>query len=211
MDWDRELRVGVAEAVLCAGKSTAQIEQIVDLARAKEKHLLLTRLAREAFDALEPQVRATLDYDDVSRTAILGALTTPADSGVGIVTAGTSDIPVALEASRALAFAGHRATLIADVGVAGLWRLIERRDELDCLRIVIAVAGMEGALFSVVAGLVKAPVIAVPTSSSGYGVAAGGMVALNAALASCAPGVTTVNIDNGFGAAMAALKMIRQV
>ena len=98
--------------------------------------------------------------------------------------------------------------MIADVGVAGLWRLIDRRDELTRFRIVIAVAGMEGALFSVVAGLVPAPVIAVPTSV-GYGVAEGGIAALHAALASCAPGVTVVNIDNGFGAATAAMKMLR--
>jgi len=129
-------------------------------------------------------------------------------AGVGIVCAGTSDMGVAIEAQRALAFHGVSATLIGDVGVAGLWRLFDRLDEITSWRAAIVVAGMEGALFSVVAGQVPGLVIAVPTSI-GYGVAAGGMAALHSALASCAPGVVVVNIDNGFGAACAALKMLR--
>ena len=131
-----------------------------------------------------------------------------ADSGIGIVAAGTSDLPVAREAARTLEFSGHRAEIVADVGVAGLWRLTDRLDQLRRCRVLIAVAGMEGALFSVLAGLVPAPVIAVPTSV-GYGVATGGKAALFAALASCAPGLVVVNIDNGFGAAVAALKILR--
>jgi pyridinium-3,5-biscarboxylic acid mononucleotide synthase len=117
-----------------------------------------------------------------------------------IVAAGTSDLPVA----RTLAFTGHRAEIVADVGVAGLWRLMDHLDPLCQCRVLIAMAGMEGALFSVLAGLVRVPVIAVPTSV-GYGVAEGG----KAALASCAPGLVVVNIDNGIGAAAAALKMLR--
>lgn len=208
MDWDRETRTGVAEAVFAASKSAAQIEEIVGSAIEQGRRLLLTRLEAAAFEALGPGTRDALDYDPVSRTAIAGDLGPMTASGVGIVAAGTSDVPVALEASRTLAVAGHEAAMIADVGVAGLWRLMERRDELAGFRVVIAVAGMEGALFSVVAGLVTAPVIAVPTSV-GYGVAAGGKAALHAALASCAPGVTVVNIDNGFGAAAAAIKMLK--
>ncbi len=207
MDWDRQARTGVAEGVLCSGKSAAQIEAIVAEARAKGSRLLLTRLAPDAFAALASKTRKALDHDPVSRTAVLGGPMPLAESGIGIVAAGTSDAPVAREAERTLAFAGHASTMITDVGVAGLWRLMERQDELKRFRIVIAVAGMEGALFSVLAGLVPAPVIAVPTSV-GYGVAAGGTVALNAALASCAPGITVVNIDNGFGAATAAIKML---
>ena len=129
-------------------------------------------------------------------------------AGIGIVTAGTSDLGVAGEAARTLAFHGYAAPIIADVGVAGLWRLLERLEEIRRLRVIIAVAGMEGALFSVLAGLVAAPVIALP-SSVGYGVATGGRVALEAALASCAPGLTVVNIDNGFGAACAAIGMMK--
>jgi NCAIR mutase (PurE)-related protein len=139
---------------------------------------------------------------------VLGENAACTASGIGIVAAGTSDLPVAREAARTLAFAGHHAEIIADVGVAGLWRLLGCLDALRQCRVLIAVAGMEGALFSVLAGLVKAPVIAVPTSV-GYGIAEGGKAALYAALASCAPGLVVVNIDNGFGAAAAAIKMLR--
>ena len=207
MDWDRALRTGVPEAVLCLHKSPAQIGAILAAARAKGERLLLTRLDAAAFAGLDSDARAGLDHDPLSRTAILGGPVPLLASGIGIVAAGTSDMPVAREAARALAFAGHAAPLIADVGVAGLWRLLGRVEEIRRFRLIIAVAGMEGALFSVLAGLVAAPVIAVPTSV-GYGVAEGGTVALNAALASCAPGVVVVNIDNGFGAAAAAIKML---
>ena len=127
---------------------------------------------------------------------------------IAIVAAGTSDASAAREALRTLAFEGEAATLIIDVGVAGLWRLAERIDEIRRHRAIIAVAGMEGALFSVLAGLVAAPVIAVPTSI-GYGIARHGRTALAAALASCATGLVVVNVDNGFGAAQAALRMVR--
>ncbi len=132
---------------------------------------------------------------------------TQAAGRVAIVCGGTSDLAVAREAIRTLAFAGESATLLADVGVAGLWRLMERLDDIRRHRVVIAVAGMEGALFSVLAGLVPCAMIAVPTSI-GYGVAEGGRTALNAALASCASGLLVVNIDNGFGAAHAALRIL---
>jgi pyridinium-3,5-biscarboxylic acid mononucleotide synthase len=128
--------------------------------------------------------------------------------GIGIVAAGTSDLGVAREAARSLLFHGYAAPVVADVGVAGLWRLMARIEEIRAFRIVVAMAGMEGALFSVLAGLIEAPLIAVPTSV-GYGVAQGGRTALAAALASCAPGVVAVNIDNGLGAAAAAIKMLR--
>jgi len=207
MDWDRAKRTGIAEAVFCSGKSPAQIGGIVGAARERGHRLLLTRLETGSHAALESGISGALDYDPVSQTAVLGGPAPLAPTGIGIVAAGTSDLPVALEARRTLAFAGHEATMIVDVGVAGLWRLVDRRDEIAAFRVVIAVAGMEGALFSVIGGLVPAPVIAVPTSV-GYGVATGGATALNAALASCAPGVTAVNIDNGFGAAVAAVKML---
>jgi NCAIR mutase (PurE)-related protein len=126
---------------------------------------------------------------------------------VAVVTAGTSDLPVAREALRTLAFYGLPARAIADVGVAGLWRILQHEDELRRYPAVIVVAGMEGALFSVVGGLVRGAVIAVPTST-GYGAARGGETALHAALASCAPGVVTVNIDNGYGAACAAIRVL---
>lgn len=208
IDWEREQRTGLAEAVLCDGKTPAQIEAI--LASAGERRMLLTRLDEDKHARLAEARRAALDYDALSRTAIHGAAPAPQPDGVGVVCAGTSDLPVAREAVRTLQFAGVEAGLIADVGVAGLWRLMRRLDDIRGYRVVIAVAGMEGALFSVLAGLVAAPVIAVPTSI-GYGVAAGGRAALHSALACCASGLVVVNVDNGYGGACAALRMLRAV
>jgi pyridinium-3,5-biscarboxylic acid mononucleotide synthase len=212
IDWERERRTGVPEAVLCASKSTSQIEALLAAAIGADRRLLFTRLDPAVFAVLGPESRARLgNYDPLSRTAWCGASIAEADlkPGVGIVAAGTSDLPIATEAARTLTFLGFQAPVIADVGVAGLWRLMRRLDEIRAHRVIIAVAGMEGALFSVLAGLIDAPVIAVP-ASVGYGVSAGGMAALHSALASCAPGVLTVNIDNAFGAAMAAVKMMNK-
>jgi len=208
LDWERIARTGTSEAVLCEPKTPRQIEAIVRHARDLGRRLLLTRLNRERLEGLDPGLRELLDYDDVSRTAILGALPHPrTPPSVAIVCGGTSDVAVAGEAARTLAFEGCASSRYVDVGVAGLWRLMEHLDDIRAHRIVIAVAGMEGAIFSVLAGLVPSAVIAVPTSI-GYGVAAGGHAALNAALASCASGLAVVNIDNGFGAAHVALRML---
>jgi hypothetical protein len=208
MDWHRATRIGFGEAVYCAGKSAAQIGAILDDAQARDAALLLTRLDTSRVDALPRWQQSALDFDPASRTAIFGAPARLRDSEpVAIVTAGTSDVPVAREALRTLAFSGQSGLLIADVGVAGLWRLLARADELRRTRVLIVCAGMDAALPSVVAGLVPGCVIAVPTSV-GYGVAAGGRAALDAILASCAPGILTVNIDNGYGAACAALRVL---
>lgn len=206
MDWDREQRTGLAEALMCEGKTPAQIEAI--LIDAESRRLLLTRLSAEKLAALPDSRRSGLDYDPLSRTAYWGQVPAAATDGAVIVCAGTSDLPIAREAARTLVFFGHQGPLIADVGVAGLWRLMERLEEIRSFPVIIAVAGMEGALFSVLAGLTGSIVIAVP-SSVGYGVAAGGQAALHSALASCAPGVLTVNIDNGFGGACSAIKILR--
>jgi NCAIR mutase (PurE)-related protein len=207
-DFQRRERIGLSEAVLCTGKTPGQIGEAIGLARARRASLLLTRLTPEQLAQLPPPEQAALDYDPRSRTAYLGAMRAPAgEPRVAVVTAGTSDLPVAREAIRTLAFYGVGAREIADVGVAGLWRILMHEEELRRYRVVIAVAGMEGALFSVVAGLVGGVVIAVPTST-GYGVARAGETALHAALASCAPGLVTVNIDNGYGAASAALRVL---
>jgi NCAIR mutase (PurE)-related protein len=206
LDAERTARIGFGEAVYCAGKSVAQIAAI--LASAPETAMLLTRLDRDRFDGLPEAARGRLDYDPVSHTAWQGApspLLGPAR--VAVVTAGTSDVPVAREVSRTLRFSGHDATEIADVGVAGLWRLMRRVEELRGFPVVIVVAGMDAALPSVVAGLVPGLVVGVPTSV-GYGVAAGGRAGLDAMLASCAPGLSVVNIDNGYGAACVALRML---
>jgi NCAIR mutase (PurE)-related protein len=208
LDWERAGRTGTSEAVLCEPKSTMQIDAIVTHALGLGQRLLFTRLGPRKFRRLSLAARAALDYDAQTGTAILGGVPAIGSTGrVAIVCGGTSDLAVAREAARTLAFAGESATLLADVGVAGLWRLMERLDDIRRHRVVIAVAGMEGALFSVLAGLVPCAMIAVPTSV-GYGVAEGGRAALHAALASCASGLLVVNIDNGFGAAHAALRIL---
>ena len=205
LDTVRAERVGFGEAVYCASKTVSQIAAIL---RAGASPMLLTRLDAAAHDALPASLRATLDYDPASRTAFSGPpRPLEAASRIAIVTAGTSDLAVAAEAARTLRFNGHDVPVIADVGVAGLWRLMRRLEELRRMRVLIVAAGMDAALPSVIGGLVASVVIAVPTSV-GYGVATGGQTALNAILASCAPGIVTVNIDNGYGAACAALRMI---
>jgi pyridinium-3,5-biscarboxylic acid mononucleotide synthase len=209
LDLDRLKRTGVAEAVYAEGKTAEQIEAIAIATLDAQRNLLFTRLAMHKWEALSERVKAASDYDPRSETIILGPLpTSPRNGEICIVAAGTSDLRVALEAQRTLLFHGQSATLIMDIGVAGLWRLLDQIELIRTHRVIIAVAGMEGALFSVLAGLVDALVIAVPTSI-GYGFGEKGAAALSSALASCAPGIVTVNIDNGFGAAAAALKATR--
>lgn len=211
-DWERAARTGVSEAVLSDGKSVDQIVRIVAEADTARRSLLLTRLSAEAAsEAAEAAGAATgrFDYDPLSRTAILDhGLPDPVPSKALIVTAGSSDMEVAREARRTLLFHGHDVEILADCGVAGLWRLTGQIDRLAQAPAIIAVAGMEGALFPVLAGLVPALIIAVPTSV-GYGVAEAGKAALSTALATCSPGLTVVNIDNGFGAASALIKILR--
>ncbi len=211
LDFGRGGRIGLDEAVLCAGKSDAHLAAILDRVVARGASMLLTRLSHEALAALPAAHRARLDYDALSATGVYGDVAPPAREGrVAIVAAGTSDMRVCREAERTLAFAGERATGIHDVGVAGIWRLMERVPEIERHPVVIAVAGMDAAMVSVLGGLVPGIVIGVPTST-GYGAARGGETALHAALASCAPGVTVVNIDNGYGAACAALRALRAI
>ena len=203
-DWDRSERTGVPEVVLAEHKSIAQLSDIASDAMSRERPLRMTRLTPAQIEGLD---HLPLAFDPLARTATLNA-PAPADDAcnIGIVTAGTSDLAVAMEAANSASFLGLRPRVFADIGVAGLWRLQGVIDEIRTFPILIAVAGMEGALFSVLAGLVRAPVIAVPTSV-GYGVAHGGHAALHSALASCSPGLMVVNIDNGFGAAAAARKI----
>lgn len=208
-DWQREQRTGIAEAVLCAGKTLTQLTTILTDANERKQSILLTRLD----DALAPPLLDAgfnnLQWVESAGLAVLNnGLAEPVSSDCLIVTAGSSDMPVALEAQQTLQFYGVRVQVLADCGVAGLWRLTDKLPQLRAAPVIIAVAGMEGALFSVLAGLVSSVVIAVPRST-GYGVAEGGHAALSSALAGCAPGVVTVNIDNGFGAACALLKILR--
>jgi len=213
-DWAREGRTRVPEVVFAEGKTAAQIVDVLRQARARSHRLFLTRFTREQHQQVMALLGETeapappLVYDADSATAVLGEPEqAPETPDVAVVCAGSSDLPVAREAQQSLRFLGRSAPLYADVGVAGLWRLTQIADELARYRVLIAVAGMEGALFSVLAGLVPGLVIAVPRSV-GYGVAAGGQAALSSALASCSPGIVCVNIDNGFGAAAAAHKLL---
>ncbi|MFN0314138.1 MAG: nickel pincer cofactor biosynthesis protein LarB [Burkholderiales bacterium] len=211
LDFSRGERIGLDEAIFCAGKSVAQIGRILDEAVHKGAPLLLTRLSEAQHQLLAEKHREALDYDPISRTAILGS-PYPGRTGAGVlvVTAGTSDVPVSREAVRTLSYYGAPVKEINDVGVAGLWRLLERVEDLKSAPVVIVVAGMDAALPTVVGGLTPSVIIGVPTSV-GYGVAAGGETALRAMLASCTAGLTVMNIDNGYGAACAALRVLRAI
>ena len=208
LDHERERRIGFDEAIFAAGKDLGQIEALIAQAVESRARRLFTRLDAAKLAALPEGARAALDYDAVSRTAFLGApRRSPAPARVAVLTGGSSDLFASREAARTLEYYGHACLHVADVGVAGIWRLLERIDEVRPMRVVIVAAGMEGALPSVVAGLVPGVVVALPTSV-GYGVSEGGRAALTSALASCAPGLVTVNIDNGYGAACAALRVL---
>lgn len=209
MDWDRAARTSIDEAVLCAGKSLAQLQAVLAQAEQKNRPLLCTRLTAAAFAELGA-LGERLDFDPASGTAFYlpqGRAPAPRAVRVAVVSGGSSDVPVAREAVRTLQFHGVQAARIYDVGVAGLWRLQARLSELREQQVIICVAGMDAALPTVLAGLVPALVVAVPTST-GYGMARGGETALNALLCSCAQGLVVVNIDNGFGAACAALRAL---
>ena len=209
LDTDRARRTGDPEVVYGPGKTP---EQVVDTLRAlSQRHpdraVLATRLDPQALSAVQDQLPGCV-VDTVARTAVLGPLPT-AKGRVGIVAAGTADAPVAAEAATTVAVHGAEPVRIDDVGVAGLHRLLAVRDQLDTFDALIVVAGMEGALPSVVGGLTGVPLVAVPTST-GYGTGAGGVAALMAMLNSCAPGVVVVNIDNGYGAGVHAARVARR-
>ncbi|MEQ8660989.1 MAG: nickel pincer cofactor biosynthesis protein LarB [Gammaproteobacteria bacterium] len=197
LDHQRAARLGLDEAIFCAQKSPQQIEVILEEVLAAGRSCLLTHFDTTRYAALDGAQRARTDFDEVSRTAYFNwTARAPGAPEVGIVTAGSSDVPVAREALRTLTYYHVAALPVFDVGVAGLWRLLERIDELRRHPVLIAAAGMDAALPSVLGGLYGGLIVAVPTST-GYGVASGGHTALNAILASCASGLVTVNIANG--------------
>ncbi len=207
-DFARAARIGIHEAVFCEGKTTEQIATILESAHERGAGLLLTRLDAGKLAVLPSMLAADIDYCPLSRTAFFGPVSPVSVAGkVAIVAAGTSDSGVARETARTLRHTGIEATLITDVGVAGLWRLMERIEDIRRHPVVIAVAGMDAALASVLGGLVPGALIAVPTSV-GYGASEDGRTALNAMLASCAPGIVVCNIDNGYGAACAAIRIL---
>ena len=204
IDNHREMRIGYPEVVYCAGKTPAQVRGILAHMLQGPNAILATRVDTAHWEAAS-NLSPTLVHDPVSRTIVRRppAPATPPITYIAIVAAGTSDLPVAEEAAITAEVFGNRVERVYDVGVAGLHRLLGRLDQIRNARAIIAVAGMEGALPSVLGGLVDKPIIAVPTSV-GYGASFGGIAALLAMLNSCAPGVTVVNIDNGFGAGYAA-------
>lgn len=208
LDFDREARTGIGEAVFCAGKSREQLLTICGKLD-HEKRMLFTRLEEDQYSDLAQQFPNLLDYDPQSKTAWHNPRPIVAAAQVAIITGGSSDVSVAREAARTLAFYGFAVTAIDDIGVAGLWRLMNRIEDIKSHKIVIAIAGMDAALPTVLGGLIPSCIIAVPTSV-GYGMVKGGETALNSLLVSCASGITVTNIDNGYGAACAAVRILRQ-
>ena len=205
-DHEREQRTGIPEIIFSRGKTQEQLVQLFEEARQARSLRIATQLNDAQMDALD----SIALVDRMSRTATLNSRPMKDIAPVGLLTGGTGDIPVLLEAKAVLDALGYPSKSFFDVGVAGLHRLHGVLDELRNCPVLLVAAGMEGALPSVVAGLVDAPVIAVPTSI-GAGISVGGTVALHAMLASCSPGIAVVNIDNGFGAACVAIKMINRM
>jgi hypothetical protein len=211
IDHHRELRTGVAEAVFAPGKTVTQVlEAATALAERSHGAVLITRASRAQADAVLDRHPGAVFHERSGLVVVRPAEDSPARTGddrpgVCVVTAGTSDLPVAEEAARTAEALGLRVLELVDVGVAGVHRVLEHRAALEDADCIVVVAGMEGALASVVAGLTSRPVVAVPTSV-GYGASFEGLAALLSMLSSCAPGIAVVNIDNGFGAAQVAYR-----
>lgn len=208
LDLAREERTGMPETVFCAGKTPQQLVEILRAFATRGVAVLGTRCSEEQHAEVARQADLRVQYDGLSRVLLSeGKMPEPLHGQIAVCTGGTADIPVAEEAARTAEFMGAQVARYYDVGVAGLHRLLSCVDAIRQAEVVIAVAGMEGALGSVIAGLVKAPVIAVPTSV-GYGAAFEGLAPLLSMLNSCAEGLSVVNIDNGFGAAVQACRIL---
>lgn len=207
LDHHRELRSGFGEVVFCQGKSMEHLVQIYQNFHDKDTNVLGTRATKEQYEMVK-EALPSVKYDSTSRILSILNQDKKCVGNVVVCTGGTSDIPVAEEAAQTAEFFGSKVTRIYDIGVAGIHRLLSKLDELRQANCIIAVAGMEGALGGVVAGLVDKPVIAVPTSI-GYGANFGGVSALLTMLNSCAEGMAVVNIDNGFGAGYIATQINR--
>jgi len=203
IDNHREMRTGYPEVIYCAGKSVEQVKEIVRVMSERENNVIGTRANQEMFDAVSSILPAAVYYPMARIISIQKKKQKISKTSIAVITAGTSDMPVAEEAAITAELLGNKVLRIYDAGVAGIHRLVDKLPEIKKCRVVIVIAGMEGALASVVGGLVDIPVIAVPTSV-GYGASFGGISALLAMLTSCSTGVTVVNIDNGFGAGFSA-------
>lgn len=200
IDTDRSERTGIPEVIYSAGKTAEQVAEIAHRMVEREIPVLATRASREVYDAVRKKIPHAIYHEQAQAIVYQPVKPEPTDGYIAVVTAGTSDIPVSEEAGITAEFLGNRVERIYDVGVAGIHRLFHRMDLIRGASVVIVVAGMEGALASVVGGMVDKPVIGVPCST-GYGANFGGVSALLSMLNSCAAGVSVVNIDNGFGAA----------
>jgi hypothetical protein len=207
IDHDRQSRCGFPEVIFAEGKEPQQIIAIAERILKRKDPLLITRIDRKKYLLLKKKIPA-IAYNASARMAFLYRTPPKSHAGLLIGTAGTSDIPVAEEAATTCEALGYMPERLYDVGVAGIHRLMADSDKLRAAKVIIVAAGMEGALPSVVGGLVDVPVIAVPTSV-GYGTSFGGIAALLSMLNSCSSGITVVNIDNGFGAAVAAVKILK--
>ncbi len=199
IDHHRNIRTGYPEAVYCEGKTPEQTAAIIQKLMAHNTNILATRASREVYEKVREAAPDAVYYETARIIVVKREETPISDKIIAVITAGTSDIPVAEEAAVTAEIIGNKVERIYDVGVAGIHRLLAKADRIRAANVIIVVAGMEGALASVVGGLVDKPVIAVPTSI-GYGASFGGIAALLAMLNSCATGVGVVNIDNGFGA-----------
>ena len=208
LDSDRLARTGASEVIYGAGKSVVEIADLVEALVGAGQNALVTRTGPQAYEQVLERTPAARYHEAASAITATVQEPSQADTLIAVITTGTSDAPVAEEAAVTAAFYGNPVLRIRDVGVSGLHRLLARIDEIRQARVVIVVAGMEGALPSVVGGLVEAPVISVPTSV-GYGASFGGIAALLGMLSSCAAGLAVVNIDNGFGAGYLAHKINR--
>lgn len=206
-DYARLSRTGLPEAVFCERKPMDVLIGLMREFASGDPAILFTRLWPDKFSRLPEDLRKIYNYDPVSGTAFAATMPQKAGRGVGIVSAGSADAQVSFEAARTLEYLGIPFSLYEDCGVSGLWRLMGQLEQINSHLALIVIAGMEGALASVLGGLSPRPVFAVPTSV-GYGVCNGGQAALNAMLASCAQGVAVFNIDNGFGAACAAARVV---
>lgn len=198
LDYHRCIRQGVPEVIFCQGKTVRQIQGIVERMAQNHSNVLASRADRQVFEGIQEVVRDS-QYHEIARMVVINPVEVEKTGSIAVVSAGTSDMPVAEEAAVTAETLGNDVNRIYDVGVAGIHRVLHWRDDLFRANVVVVVAGMEGALASVVGGLVCAPVIGVPTSV-GYGASFGGIAALLSMLNSCASGVSVVNIDNGFGA-----------
>lgn len=204
-DYGRMARIGLPEAVFCEKKPLSTLTCLLEKFADGEPPILFTRLTEDIAAKLPQELITKFDYDPLSRTAFAKKM--PQRKGnVGIISAGAADAPVTHEALRTLEYLGIKTALFEDCGISALWRITERLESINAQDVLIVIAGMEGALASVIGGLSPKPIIAVPTSV-GYGVSCGGNAALAGMLASCAPGISVMNIDNGYGAACAAARI----